>query len=124
MRSRKPPNALHADKDSVETALSPDVARPEETRPGSAAPPPRGIRLKALGNVRELALALVVIIAFVGLALLNNRFFTEDNLAVTAVGFAPLLIVSIGMTIALISGGFDLSVGGVVALTAVCLIYC
>jgi ribose transport system permease protein len=50
-------------------------------------------------------------------------FLTMANFRAMAIGLAPTAIIAIGMTILLVSGGFDLSVGSVLALcsTAVAL---
>lgn len=98
---------------------------PKATPAGAASieSEPDGAERSHRGTIRELGLLVVVAIAFVALAVSNENFLTQGNLTATALGMTPLLIVSIGMTIALISGGFDLSVGGVVALTPVSVIY-
>ena len=70
-------------------------------------------------NVRELSI-LVIIIAFSFiLKFLTPYFLTYDNLKTVAIGLSADGIIAIGMTIALISGGFDLSVGSVMALSGV-----
>lgn len=70
-------------------------------------------------NIRELSI-LVIIIAFSFiLKFLTPYFLTYDNLKTVAIGLSADGIIAIGMTIALISGGFDLSVGSVMALSGV-----
>jgi ribose transport system permease protein len=49
------------------------------------------------------------------------RFRTYDNFINILETNCVLLIVSVGLTFALLVGGFDLSIGGVVALSGVCL---
>lgn len=49
----------------------------------------------------------------------NGRFFTEANLRAVGLGFSTSAIIVFGMTAALVSGGFDLSVGSVYALGGV-----
>ncbi len=78
-----------------------------------------GGALAKLRQIRELGLAGLIAVVFVLLAFTNSAFLSKGNLAATGNGMAPILIVTIGMTITLISGGFDLSVGGVVALSSV-----
>ena len=46
-------------------------------------------------------------------------FLTTSNIRTTAIGLSCNGIIAIGMTIALISGGFDLSVGSIMGLSAV-----
>jgi ribose transport system permease protein len=75
--------------------------------------------LARLLQVRELALILLIIIIGVALQLITGRFFTTPNLNAMSLGFATSAIIVFGMTAALVSGGFDLSVGSVFALGSV-----
>lgn len=70
-------------------------------------------------RAREFALILMIIVIGVTLHLLTNRFFTTPNLNAIALGFATSAIIVFGMTAALVSGGFDLSVGSVFAVGGV-----
>lgn len=70
-------------------------------------------------RVRELALVVMIIIAALILQLSTGRFFTTANLNAITLGFATSAIIMVGMTAALVSGGFDLSVGSVFALGGV-----
>ena len=53
------------------------------------------------------------------LQLITGRFLTTPNLNAISLGFATSAIMVFGMTAALASGGFDLSVGSVFALGGV-----
>jgi ribose transport system permease protein len=53
------------------------------------------------------------------LSCLSPYFFSASNLSTTAIGLASDGIIAIGMTIALVLGGLDLSVGSVMALSSV-----
>ena len=75
--------------------------------------------LQKLSSVRELGLLLIIFAFVVVLTISNPGFLTTGNLIATGNGSAGILIVTVGMTVVLISGGFDLSVGGVVALSGV-----
>lgn len=77
-----------------------------------------GLLMRLLG-AREFALILMII--FIGLALqtFTGRFFTTPNLNAISLGFATSAIIVFGMTGALVSGGFDLSVGSVFAMGGV-----
>lgn len=79
----------------------------------------RGDRLiKAMKEVvrfREAALLLVIVILFVGMSARSSAFLTYDNIITTLAGVALNAIIGVGMTFALVSGGFDLSVGSVFA---------
>jgi ribose transport system substrate-binding protein len=71
--------------------------------------------------VRAREFTLVVMIIVIGLALqgITGRFFTVPNLNAISLGFATSAIIVFGMTAALVSGGFDLSVGSVFAVGGV-----
>lgn len=87
---------------------------------GRGADEPRHNRFEKLFR-RENVLICILAIAFVMLSLSHASFLTKGNLFATGNGMAGIMIVTIGMTIALISGGFDLSVGAVIAITSVVL---
>ena len=61
-------------------------------------------------------LALLVLVVFFSLA--SDNFFTTRTLAAILTQLPALTIVTIGMTLVLISGGIDLSVGSIVALSS------
>lgn len=69
-----------------------------------------------LQTVITLAVLVTMVTAF---SLLSERFLTWDNLRNVARGVAPLMIVSCAGTLVMIARGLDLSVGSVVAVTAV-----
>jgi ribose/xylose/arabinose/galactoside ABC-type transport system permease subunit len=60
-------------------------------------------------------IGLVVIVIGIILALLNPRFLTLDNLLNVMTNASLVAIVGLGMTLAIASGNFDLSVGSVAA---------
>ncbi|MEP7286437.1 MAG: ABC transporter permease [Chloroflexota bacterium] len=69
--------------------------------------------------VREFALILMIVFIGLALHLLTGHFLTTPNLNAIALGFATSAIIVLGMTAALVSGGFDLSVGSVFAVGGV-----
>ncbi|MBE7559161.1 ABC transporter permease [bacterium] len=73
--------------------------------------------LRRLTDFREFMLLVIIIGACVGLALRSPVFLTVDNLLAVLLSVSIESIVAIGMTILLVSGGFDLSVGSAVALS-------
>ena len=75
--------------------------------------------LLQLTRAREFALILLIILIAVVLQLATGRFITTPNLNATSLGFATSAIMVFGMTAALVSGGFDLSVGSVFAMGGV-----
>ena len=74
---------------------------------------------KRIIRIRELVLLLVVLASGAGLALLRPAFLSAPNIRMLATGFAPEAIICVGMTILIVSGGFDLSVGSMMALCGV-----
>lgn len=74
---------------------------------------------KSLTSLRETTVILIIITVSALLALLSPHFITRDNLVSTAIGLSADGIITVGMTIALVSGGLDFSVGSVMALSGV-----
>jgi ribose transport system permease protein len=75
--------------------------------------------LGRLLRMREFALIVMIILIGVTLHAITGRFFTVPNLNAISLGFATSAIIVVGMTAALVSGGFDLSVGSVFAMGGV-----
>jgi ribose transport system permease protein len=75
--------------------------------------------LNAFSNFREGTILITIIIFSAAIALLSPYFLTVGNLRTTAIGLSADGIIALGMTCALISGGFDLSVGSVLGLSGV-----
>jgi ribose/xylose/arabinose/galactoside ABC-type transport system permease subunit len=86
---------------------------------GHGAPPSRWRELarQSYGLIQALA---VLILLVVVISLLSPRFLTWINLYNLMAQMSVNLIVAAGMTVVMISGEFDISVGSVVALTAAC----
>lgn len=70
-------------------------------------------------RLREFALIVMIVLIGVALQLATGRFLTTANLNAIMLGFATSAIIVVGMTTALVSGGFDLSVGSVLAMGGV-----
>lgn len=83
----------------------------------------QGVKLniiwKTITSLREITVILIIITVSLILTMLSPYFLTQDNLMSTAIGLAADGMISVGMTIALVSGGLDLSVGSVMALSGV-----
>ena len=82
---------------------------------------PRGLAdyVKRLFKMRETGLVLIILALFVAMSFASPYFLTWVNMRAMAMAFAVEGIVVVGMTILLISGGIDLSVGSVTALAMV-----
>jgi rhamnose transport system permease protein len=97
------------------------MARPEA--PATARPAAAGHSLR-LGALRhEVLLALILAAALVVLATLTDRFLTTSNLLNQGRLMAEVGLVALPMTLIIITGGIDLSVGSVLGLCAIMLGY-
>lgn len=70
-------------------------------------------------RMRETGLIAIILVLFIGMSFASPYFLTWINMRAMVMAFAVEGIVVIGMTILLISGGIDLSVGSVTALAMV-----
>ncbi|GAB4575679.1 MAG: sugar ABC transporter permease [Anaerolineae bacterium] len=76
-----------------------------------------GAILDVFARTRELTILVIIIITMIVMSNLNQYFLTPSNFRAMAIGFAPTAIIAVGMAVLLVSGGFDLSVGAVLALS-------
>lgn len=74
--------------------------------------------LRAFVETRELTLIALIVLIVVVMSFLSPYFLSVANFRAMAVGMTPIAIIVIGMSILLASGGFDLSVGSVMALSS------
>ena len=70
-------------------------------------------------RAREMRIVAVVLAVSLALSGATPHFLNSSNLTAVAIGFATDAIIAIAMTIVLVSGGFDLSVGSTLALAGV-----
>lgn len=70
-------------------------------------------------SFRETTLILIILAVAVIISILSPSFLTKSNLTTTAIGLSADGIIAIGMTVAIVLGGFDLSVPGSFALSGV-----
>ena len=82
--------------------------------------PPSGGRglmaVKAILQVRELTLFALILVICAVMTLMTPYFLSSANFRALSIGLVPTAIIVVGMTVLLVSGGFDLSVGSVMAL--------
>jgi ribose transport system permease protein len=90
-----------------------------DTTTSVLAPPRRASLFGRAVRMRETGLILVIALLFVVMSFASPYFLTWENMRAMTMAFAVEGIVVVGMTILLISGGIDLSVGSVVALAMV-----
>ena len=76
---------------------------------------PRGGRL--VGDERFAAVLVLLLALFVFFSLTQERFFTPANIKALLTSASILWVVSIGLTFVMLAGGFDLSVGSMLALS-------
>ncbi len=70
-----------------------------------------------LGNVRELMILFIVIAMFIIMSFASPYFLNTDNLLAVLLGLSIEAILAVGMVNLMVSGGFDMSVGSVLALS-------
>lgn len=75
--------------------------------------------LRKLTAIREFTIAMVIVGLIIILTILSPTFLSVDNIISTLLSIVMMAIVSVGMTVALVSGGFDLSVGSVMSMSGV-----
>src|SRR5678816_3273889 len=76
-------------------------------------------REKLNAFIKRFGLLLVYLVLIIGLSLLSNRFLTSSN-QINILRQATINgIISVGMTLVILTAGIDLSVGSVLALSAV-----
>jgi ribose/xylose/arabinose/galactoside ABC-type transport system permease subunit len=85
------------------------------TRVGAAS------RARAAFRLRFLAVLVLWVAIFIYFSLSQSRFFTSADLDALMTSAAVLWMVSIGLTFVMLTGGFDLSLGSLLALSGICL---
>lgn len=74
--------------------------------------------LRRAAPSRALMLFGLIVAIVVAMSLASPHFLSMANLRAIAAGLVPTAIIAVGMTVLLVSGGFDLSVGSVLALAS------
>lgn len=70
--------------------------------------------------LRSYAVLIMIVVLMIALSVMSDSFFTFRNLLNILNQNAPLAIMASAMTLVIIAGGFDLSVGSIFAMGAVC----
>ena len=73
----------------------------------------------AVLRARETRILALVLLAGLALLFSTPHFATYPNLMAVAIGLTSDAVIAVAMTVVLITGGFDLSVGSVLALSGV-----
>jgi ribose transport system permease protein len=92
------------------------MVRPQDASLGS---PRYSSALVNLLKMRETGLIIIILALFIAMSFASQYFLTWNNMRAMSMAFAIEGIVVVGMTVLLISGGIDLSVGSVTALAMV-----
>src|SRR5580765_221697 len=90
-----------------------------ESTESTRSPAGRGVRWAQRLFVRLGVLPFLLVLALVVFTALSKNFLTTDNLVNVVRQSVYLTTVALGQMLALLTGGFDLSVGTIVALTSV-----
>ncbi len=109
-----------AGNESIEAPTPTEATRPGSNRPG-AVPVARSLFASARGRstgVKEFNTLLALVALGTYLAITSPVFLTSGNLFGVARAFSLTAIAAIGQTMVIITGGIDLSVGSVLALSA------
>ncbi|MBS1888703.1 MAG: ABC transporter permease [Actinobacteria bacterium] len=77
--------------------------------------------LRTLTDASFLGVFLMLVVMFLYFTFTQSSFLTSGNITSLLTGVSILFVVSIGMTFAMLSGGIDLSVGSVLALSGILL---
>ena len=77
---------------------------------------------KRVRSIKEFSVTIILLLLIIFASAISPSFRSFTNLRTTAIGFSANGIIAIAMTLALVSGGFDLSVGSVLGLSAACVV--
>jgi ribose transport system permease protein len=75
--------------------------------------------LRKIIDQREFGTFLVVVVIFIVMSFASPYFLTSTNMHALLLALSIQTIIAVGMTILMVSGGFDLSVGSVVGFTGI-----
>ncbi|WGE48493.1 MULTISPECIES: ABC transporter permease [Actinobacillus] len=75
--------------------------------------------LKSIFSKLGIGIALIVMI--IGMSFASDAFLSTNNILNILLQVSVICIIAVGMTYVILTGGIDLSVGSIVALSAVCL---
>ena len=100
------------------TLTNPDPG-PTGGEPASVAPRSRNRILPSPVTGQELVLIAVIAVIWVLLAVSTPAFFTTGSIQPLLVATAPIALAGVGMTIIIITGGIDVSVGAAIMVCSV-----
>lgn len=104
------------------TELKPDDAVPDSsatvTSPTTGEPVKLFSRAWATGIAVRYSMVIVMLLVIAYFSYRSARFATPDNLVTILVAAAPFALIALGQTLVILTGGIDLSVGSVIAVSA------
>lgn len=77
------------------------------------------LHMHKIGNIRQFGLVFVLLALIIAMTILSNKFFTTSNFINVARQVSVTAVTAVGMTLIIIIGGIDLSVGSVLAFAGV-----
>ncbi len=77
--------------------------------------------MRSLIRAKESVVLLMFIVVFAAFAVTTDRFASVDNLLNIARQYSELAVVAVGLTMIIITGGIDISVGSIVGLSSITL---
>jgi ribose transport system permease protein len=81
--------------------------------------------VKKVTDIREFMILAIIAVFFIVMTFASPYFLNADNLLAVMLGLSVETIIAVSMTVLLISGGFDLSVGSIAAfagiISAICM---
>src|SRR5581483_3540732 len=104
--------------DDIDETAPSAIATEGSPDPGAAVKPnrARGLFGNAYGRIKGFSGALIALVAMcVYLTVTQQFFLTKGNLLNVLSGNSALMLVSLGLTFVVLTAGFDLSVGAVLA---------
>lgn len=69
----------------------------------------------------KLGIGIALIVMIIGMSFASDAFLSTNNILNILLQVSVICIIAVGMTYVILTGGIDLSVGSIVALSAVCL---
>ena len=98
--------------------LTAGIAPPAENRPAQGGVASRAAALRQWMSANQyVAVLALLVVMFVVFAVTQTRFFTVANIRVLLTSVAILWMVSLGLTVVMLTGGFDLSLAAMVGLS-------
>ena len=89
-----------------------------DTRPTAPPSVPRASRTSALLRIRELGIALLIVVVFLVATIKNSDFASPHSIQQLLTGAAIIGLLSVGETLVVVTRNVDLSVGSVVGISA------